>query len=207
MILKCVKNPNSSFFNGKKKGFSFLEVMLSVFIFSLMMTTVSITFANLFKNYTKAKAIQINLENSQFAMNSMAKSLRTSSVLPSTDSTIKFFNYSDNKCTAYQHDEEDASLQIASVLIPIDDPLIQTGEQKIEACNGETLSVFSDVISSNVSDVKFDYIPSSEGSENIIGKVTISVEVCPTAGCIGPAEDNVRIQSSVSLRDYTSAGM
>ena len=69
---------NRALFLKKERGFSFLEIMVSVFIFSLMMTTISITFSNLFKNYRNSRAIQTNLENAQFIINSMAKSLRTS---------------------------------------------------------------------------------------------------------------------------------
>lgn len=194
---------NRALFLKKERGFSFLEIMVSVFIFSLMMTTISITFSNLFKNYRNSRAIQTNLENAQFIINSMAKSLRTSSIVSSTSSSIKFYNYSDGNCFSYKF--EDNSLQVASVSISSED--YPTVELRKEQCDSALLA-YSDVLS-NVNDVNFEIIPSSQGTPNIMGKVTILIDVCAVPGseCSESVHDRSKIQSSVSLRDYSSVGL
>jgi prepilin-type N-terminal cleavage/methylation domain-containing protein len=202
MLLKCIKNPNSILFS-KKKGFSFLEIMISIFIFSLMMTTISVTFASLFENYRNSRAIQMNLENAQFIINTMAKSLRTSSVLSNTASSIKFYNYSDSNCFSYKF--EDNSLQVASV--SIDNISYPTVEERKAQCSSALLT-YSNILT-NVNDANFSVIQSSEGIPNVMGKVTVSIDVCANSGseCSESVHDRARIQSSVSLRDYSSVGL
>lgn len=202
MLLKCIKNPNGILFS-KKRGFSFLEIMISIFIFSLMMTTISITFASLFENYRNSRAIQMNLENAQFIINTMAKSLRTSSIISNTTSSIRFYNYSDNNCFSYKF--EDNSLQVASMSISnITYPIV---EERKAQCGSASLT-YSNILT-NVNDAKFSVIQSSEGTPNIMGKVTISIDVCANSGseCSESVHDKARIQSSVSLRDYSSVGL
>lgn len=202
MLSKCIKNPNSIFFS-KKRGFSFLEIMISILIFSLMMTTISITFASLFKGYRNSKAIQMNLENAQFIMNTMAKSLRTSSVISSTVSSIKFYNYSDSNCFSYKF--ENNSLQVASA--SISSVSYPTVEERKARCSSVSLT-YSNILT-KVNDVNFSVIQSSEGTPNVMGKVTVSIDVCANSGsgCSGLVHDRARIQSSVSLRDYSSVGL
>jgi len=209
MFFKYIKNLNGRLFQKKKKGFSFLEVMISIFIFILMMTTISMAFANLFNNYKKAKVIQRNLEDAQFAMNSMAKALRVSSVIiPSSSGTVssmKFFNYSDSSCASYRF--QDNSLQVASDVYSGTD---STLEAKKTWCEDEAdLSDYSNLTSSFINGIIFDVVPSSQGTAStpsVMGKVTILMEVCASSGC-PESQDKVRIQTSVSLRDYSTIGL
>ena len=213
MHSKYIKNSNGMFFPRKRKGFSFLEVMISLFIFALMMTTISMIFASLFKNYKRARTVQINLENAQFTMNSMAKALRTSSIIdptsPGTVSSIRFFNYSDGTCVSYRL--QGNSLQAAIDTYPGTD---QTSGAKKTWCSSEAnLSNYSNLTSSFVNDVRFGVIPSSEGTGgeaesyySVVGKVTILIEVCESFGC-PESQDKAKIQTTVSLRDYNTVGL
>jgi len=193
----------------KKKGFSLLEVMISIFIFSIMMVSVSMTFASLFKNYKNTKKIQQNLENAQFAMNTMAKSLRTSSITPVVSGnvqTVRFFNYSaaSENCVAYSFNSGTRSLRISSATI---DPA-QPTSTKISQCGSAPLTAHPDIISGTVDSVNFNVTVSSAGPTppKAMGKVTISMKVCASAAC--PAsQDKATIQSSVSLRDYSAIGL
>lgn len=63
------------------KGFTLVEMMVSVFIFLLMMVAIVQIFAQQINAYRHAKEIQSDMENAQFAMNYIAKTLRTASVL------------------------------------------------------------------------------------------------------------------------------
>lgn len=64
-----------------KKGFSLIELMISVFVFLLIMTTIVQIFATQINAYRHARSVQNDLENAQFAMNYISKTLRTASVL------------------------------------------------------------------------------------------------------------------------------
>lgn len=64
-----------------KKGFSLIEMMISVFIFMLMMVAIVQIFAQQIQTYRHARSVQNDMENAQFAMNYIAKTLRTASVL------------------------------------------------------------------------------------------------------------------------------
>lgn len=211
MFLKYIKNPKNMLFLKKKKaclpmrkGFSLLEVIISVFIFSLMMVTISMTFASLFKSYKNTKAIQTNLENAQFAMNTMAKSLRTSSiVIPLTSglaTTVKFFNYSDNNCISYTFNNSTHSLKVASAT-NTNSALDSVG--KVAWCKTATLSTPSSIMPDTVGNVVFNVTPSSVGPPKVMGKVTISMKVCANTTC-SVSQDKAIIQSSVSLRDYNA---
>lgn len=211
MSLKCIKNLNSTVFLKKKKGFSFLEVMISVLVFSIMMTAVSMTFASLFKNYKNARGVQRNIENAQYAMNSMAKSLRTSSIISYTATSVKFFNYSNSSCISYKFSGPDNALQVASLIYPSpsSEP-DQTLATKRTWCGNNSPSPYADMASFYVNDASFSVIPSSVGTgadPNEVGEVTISMKVCASSECDGSTNDSVRIQSSVSLRDYEFVGL
>lgn len=65
----------------RKKGFSLIELMISVFVFLLIMTTIVQIFATQINAYRHARSVQNDLENAQFAMNYISKTLRTASVL------------------------------------------------------------------------------------------------------------------------------
>ncbi|MFA5986221.1 MAG: prepilin-type N-terminal cleavage/methylation domain-containing protein [Parcubacteria group bacterium] len=64
-----------------KKGFTLIELMVSIFIFLIIMTAIVGIFARQIQAYRNARVSQNDLENAQFAMNYMAKTLRTATVL------------------------------------------------------------------------------------------------------------------------------
>ncbi|PJA87728.1 MAG: hypothetical protein CO140_02745, partial [Candidatus Moranbacteria bacterium CG_4_9_14_3_um_filter_40_7] len=61
------------------KGFTLIEMMIAIFIFSLMMIAVTEIFSSSFGGYGNARNIQKDLEDAQFVMGQIAKTLRTSS--------------------------------------------------------------------------------------------------------------------------------
>jgi len=64
-----------------KKGFTLVEMMVSIFIFALMMVAIAGVFASQIKTYKNARTMQGDLENAQFALNYVAKTLRTASLI------------------------------------------------------------------------------------------------------------------------------
>jgi prepilin-type N-terminal cleavage/methylation domain-containing protein len=178
-----------------KKGFTLIEVIIATFIFALIMVAVAMTFSSLFGGYKGAKSIQKNLENAQYGMSLMARSLRTSSVVvpnaARTVTLIKFYNYSERRCVGYRFLNN--AMQIAFVADPGD-----SAPDKKVWCSGASLGSYSNVTTANINSMSFYVVPSSS---SVVGKVTISMEVCATTAC-GSKDDKARIQSTVSLRDY-----
>jgi|SRR3989344_5477684 len=181
----------------KKNGFSFVELIVAVFIFVLVVTTSTEVFVKMIKNYKSAREIQRDLEDAQYAMNLMAKTIRTSSVtdpsVPSNVSDIIIFDYSQNKCIKY-------AFTVNKLQYGLDSTSLTKEECTIANMSGVSLS---DMISGYVNNGNFAVIPSASG---VVGKVTISMQICPASGCPAGA-DKVQIQTSVSLRDYTEAGI
>jgi prepilin-type N-terminal cleavage/methylation domain-containing protein len=69
----------------KLKGFTLVEMMIAIFIFLLMMIAIVQIFAQQIVAYRHARSVQNDMENAQFAMNYIAKTLRTASVIGSTE--------------------------------------------------------------------------------------------------------------------------
>ena len=58
-----------------------MEMMVSIFIFLLMMTAIVQIFAQQIRAYRHARTVQGDMENAQFAMNYISKTLRTATVV------------------------------------------------------------------------------------------------------------------------------
>lgn len=67
-----------------KKGFTLIEMIISIFIFLIMMIAIVQIFAQQIQAYRHARSVQNDMENAQFAMNYIAKTLRTATVLGGT---------------------------------------------------------------------------------------------------------------------------
>ncbi len=178
-----------------KKGFTLVELIMAIFVFSLLMTAVTGIFVKLYWSYRNAKAIQRDAENAQFALNMMAKTLRTSRIIiPATNSSaaadITVYDYSrpSFKCIRYRFNA--GSLQTGS----------------FDAADEASCSVSDQNLAPMTTGIVTGQFNIIQNSVSAVGKVTISMEVCPPGGCSGgDISDRVRIQSAVSLRNYTEA--
>ncbi|MFC1645009.1 type II secretion system protein J [Patescibacteria group bacterium] len=180
--------------NKKEKGFTLIEVLVAMFIFTMMMMATILAFSNLFQSYRQSKNIQEDIDNSQFAMNLMMKSLRTSSVIDGGDSGISnevtIFDYSQKKCITYGFYNQDGRSFLGMTSASSED----LGECESEG-SGDSMKAMT------TGDVtgKFWWVK-SDGDTNVVGSVTALVHVNSDVG-------GVDIQSSVSLRDYTVSGI
>ena len=68
-------------FSKTKKGFTLVEMMVSIFVFAIMMTAIAGIFARQISSYKQTRIMANDLENAQFALNYIAKTLRTSSII------------------------------------------------------------------------------------------------------------------------------
>lgn len=185
---------------GVSRGFSLLETLLAIFIFGLVMTSVTMYFANISKANRNSKLLQQNLEDTQFAMNRIAKVLRTSAVVDpppiasngiQSRTEIRAYDFSQSLCIEYKFFGNEMIERISSdtfssgnVLEWCEDPLRNFGaDQKlVSADNGASLSG------------TFAVVPSND-SPPIAGRVTMNVTI--TRGNLSSTA-----QTSVSLRNY-----
>lgn len=176
-----------------QKGFTLIEMVISVAILALLMAAASQVFAKAFSSYQTAKLLQSNIEDAQFIMNNMAKELRTSSIAsPSSSSTvtdIKFFDYSKSECVRYR---------IVSNQVQRAATTIANGD--LSDCQSANPSTF-ETLSSGISSGQFAVVPSSGGASKKIGKVTILFEIA------AENTEPVHIQTTTSLRDYGYIGL
>jgi prepilin-type N-terminal cleavage/methylation domain-containing protein len=194
--------------NKNKKGFSLIELIIAIFIFTILMITTAGIFSGFFSGYRKARATQGDLENAQFAMNYMAKTLRTSGVksptVLGTVSDITVFDYSQSKCVQFFFDSSNVlKYRIGDKNDPDEDHCSQAELQNKDSSGQSLTNVL--VIGS------FWVVPSLKSPDPPrLGKITIEMQVCPSntgaTDCTN-SNDKVNIQTSVALRDYSNTGL
>ena len=203
-----------NFSNQKKKGFTIIEVVTAMAIFTMMIVAFSSAFASSFFGYRNSMLIQKDLEEAQYAANLMAKSLRTSSIIGcgngntpgSCDSSTKYtlvrvYDYSQGLCIDYK---------INNGIIENDYVSLNSREDCANqgSMSGAPLTSNKVFLTGNSS---FYVSPSTTGSPAKVGRVTIFFELCPAksggGACASNSNEQTRIQTSVSLRDYTVTGI
>jgi len=186
-----------------RQGFTLIEVIVAVFIFALAASAASGIFVKMIQSYRYTKVVQRDLESAQYAMNLITKTLRTSSIVncssgfpncPGTSAWIRVYDYSRDECRMYSFNDNRLEERIPDPPIVITDPSDCSGG----IYGGPALS--KSLTTGNVSG-SFDATVSSDvsGSE-VMGKATISMTV-------KSGNRDTNIQSSVSLRDYSEAGI
>ncbi|MFC1623252.1 type II secretion system protein J [Patescibacteria group bacterium] len=178
--------------NKNKKGFTLIEVLVAMFIFTLMMLATILAFSNLFKSYRESKNIQEDLDNAQYAMNLVMKSLRTSSIITDGSDgegdTISIYDYSQDMCITYAFYSVDDKNYLGSSFFETDDT----------TCETSTMPAFTPMTTGDVTG-NFWWVK-SDGDSNTVGSVTMLMH-------LGSSKGGVDIQSSVSLRDYVVSGI
>ncbi|MCK9379388.1 MAG: prepilin-type N-terminal cleavage/methylation domain-containing protein [Candidatus Moranbacteria bacterium] len=172
-----------------KKGFTFIEVVVSVSIFVIIIAASTEAFSNWIDNYRKVRGLQESLENAQYSMNEMAKILRTSSVINQGPLFVQAYDYSQEVCVHYK-------LSGGALMLAISAGTIDDCKAKVFVA-GEFVQMVSGTVSGG-----FVAIPSSStaGSEKV-GKITIMLNIKK-----GTA-DSVKLQTTVSLRDYQESNI
>jgi len=208
-----IKNPDTGKLSGKQtakkaKGFSLIEILIAVFIFSLIMTATTQVFTGLIKGYFKTKKVQRDLENAQFASSLLTKSLRTSVLIKcdgaascagGSHASLQVYDYSQKKCIIYQISGNNLKIGSEDYSVGHDtDPAGDCAAKTFIA--SEMFSMASDISSDSG---KFYVVPYSASAPKEVGKVTLALKICPGAVCGGGStSDEADIQSTVSLRNY-----
>ncbi len=181
----------------QRRGFSLIEVLVSIFIFAIIMTATANIFGHTVKSYRYARASQAALEDAQFAMNRIAKSLRTSSVQsvgPGGQSIIIYdYSRSGGACVRYRITGNAITEEVKQLNYNTDDIL---------NCNS---SAFTGVAPATLTthDVQGAFVATaSDYDQKHAGRVSM-VFVVKDVHNGAP----VYLQTTVSLRDYDVSGL
>ena len=189
-------------------------MLVSLFVFGMVMTAATNVFSGSFSGYRKAKAMQSDVENAQYAISIIAKTLRTSSIIkcngsnscvgsesPDIYDSLVVYDYSrknSDKCIEYSFENNRLYTRSSNVGTKDDCETVTFSGQKVEITTGY------------VSHGKFYAVPSSSTAK-VSGRVTIFMEMCYSnrnrTACLAKPNDRIKIQSSASLRDYAESGV
>ncbi len=186
------------------RGFTLLEVVVALFLFTLMMMAVAMILASGFKNYREGRLLAQNAEDAQVALNSIAKVLRTSTVKSSDNSnasSIEVYDYSQSKCVRYSFSSTTGRLNVE-----YGDALDGSGNPDPDgSCQNYSAPV--DLLAGYVTDLSFDIRQSRDGDPDPrrVGRVVMSVTVRagPTAVA---GRRSLTVQTAASLHDYVQSG-
>jgi prepilin-type N-terminal cleavage/methylation domain-containing protein len=181
----------------KMKGFTLIEVIVALFIFSLIMSSVASIFANTFAGYKAARGVQRDTENAQYAIGIMTKELRTSSIASSSPTMVRFYDYSQDICFSYQIVPN--NLVVAKVA-PSNPDALETAAAKQSWCRGASVGTPVAVTTGTVTG-SFSVVPSNASAPVSVGKVTISLRIAEGT------KYAAQLQTSASLRDYGYTGL
>ena len=178
MAKKIIKN------NKKYQGFSLLEVLIAMFIFTLMFTASISVFSEVFSARQKAREIERNIEDARTAIDLMAKNMRMSTSLKKVigEETVYMYNTSQEQCISYKFEGKELKISQANPAGADD-----------KNCDPSHVAYgsFNPITSDNVSG-KFVITETKTSSPKIIGKATVNMEI----------NESINVQTTVSFRDY-----
>lgn len=182
-------------------GFSLLEVVLAVFIFSVIAVGITTYFAKTTLANQNAKRLQQNLEDTRFAMNRIAKVLRTSvAINPNATTgaagtsvqTIRIYDYSQSSCIEYAFSSGGMNERVAT--LPVG-----TVNEKAWCAGNPPFSVWNALVSASGNlafEGRFFVVSSEDTSPNErAGRVVMNAR-------IRRGNNESTMQTTVSLRNY-----
>lgn len=194
------------------RGFTLVELMVSVFIFLMIMTATVTIFTREITAYRVARETQKNIENAQFTLNFIAKVLRTSQVNTLSTTEIYAYDHSQAKCFIFTFEDDALKMQrqtdgtdlMTATACSKDNDSFPSGDMDLSVplTIGEVQGTFHGKKSSD--GLEYDRV-STAG----VGAVTTSLVIEPQGGArsnVGNVE-KVFIQTTSSLRDYSQAGL
>lgn len=184
----------------KKKGFSLIETLVAILIFTLAIGMIASTFEGFLKTYLTEKRQKNMTENAQFALNLMEKTIRTSVVSTSSGSInldfagadlkkIKLFDNSQNKCVIYRYNNTAPNKKI-------DMATFISSTDGISGCDFNGATTFTDLTDNIIENVSVEGRVTKDGNPGIIN-VAFAVK--------DPLQSTpINIGMSVSLRGFES---
>jgi|WetSurMetagenome_2_1015567.scaffolds.fasta_scaffold308821_1 prepilin-type N-terminal cleavage/methylation domain-containing protein len=177
-----------------RQGFSMMELLVAMFISTLIMVTVVSAFASAFRAQKIARSTQRNIEDAKISLEYMAKIIRMSSNLTATSiSDVSMYNKSlGGKCVKFTYNSGVITeSSCAPTAASADNPCSIGNVSDCSSGAYETVDII------NTLDNAAFYIPAylpPAAYPNPIKRVTIRMKM--------KNDDNANLQTTVSLRDY-----
>lgn len=183
----------------KHKGFTLVEVMVAMFIFVLMMVAITEIFVSFIRLNRHTRAVQQDLEDAEYAMNIIAKTLRTSSIVDVSGGkdSIEVFDYSQSKCIGYDFSGGNLRVRTANPSTA-NDPT--TCDAPLGGASYQNMTNNGNILVSESGFVRKVETNLVSGL-GTVGSVTMVVTVQEAN-----STDKARVQTSVSLHDYSEVG-
>jgi len=169
------------------RGFTLVELIVSLAIFLIMLTTLTATFVSGFASFRNSRDLQQNVESAQYAMNTLSKYLRTGTIITSSASDIVFYDYSSSRCLEYQISGNALRARTKGVAA-------------YTSCSTAGMGVWSNVTTGYVTGQFI--VDSSTNSPKHMGRVTLYLDIRR----LSTSTMSTGFQTSVSLRDYQYVG-
>ncbi|MDD5397312.1 MAG: type II secretion system protein [Candidatus Moranbacteria bacterium] len=174
-----------------KKGFSLVETLVAVAIFSLAAVMFAGSFASFLKTSLAAKQAQRNAESAQYVINLMAKTIRTSAIakFDSVNSKkIRVLDYSQptnaNNCIEYEYSNSDNKIIVSSAVAT-----------DVNDCKNKNNMPTSELTKAGeISGLSFSNVDADPATAPY-GKVTIVVDIASN----DPSNPS-KVQTTTSLR-------
>lgn len=192
MTIKKIKKTNIIGVKIKKqKGFSLIEMLVSIFISTLIMLSVTASFASAFKTQKKAREVQRGIEEAKGALEYMAKIIRMSNNIKSSASNkVSMYNKSLEECKVFSYASGEIIEYSCSPSLD-ENPCANADNSD---CSGVSYNNGGSGTKITGDDVLNDLEFSVDGIK--IKRVTIRMEMADDY------DPNAKLQTTVSSRDY-----
>ncbi|MEI7621618.1 MAG: prepilin-type N-terminal cleavage/methylation domain-containing protein [Candidatus Moraniibacteriota bacterium] len=176
-----------------KKGFTLIETLISVFLFSFLMVMIAGSFTSFLKTYVQEKKMQNNIEQANFAMNLMAKTLRTSDVVyDATNSILNVYDFSQEKCLRYRINGTASNKKLTL------ENSKTIGAKSIDECDWANMQAPQDLTLLNNGSFKSVRSTLATDASPSFGYVLINLSIQEP----GQTGKPLALQTAVSLRNY-----
>lgn len=182
----------------ERKGFTLIELIVAIFLFSMIMVSLVSVFVSTLNAYGKARVMKTIKESTEFAMNSIAKDVRMGKI-ESADGSI---NTGDSFTVIRNRDQLEVCYKKTTYMLAECDSACNN-------CNGSILDLTGTGMKFDMATSCFRYQrtdPPAPSIPTVRGWVEMNFDIIPdSAG--GEADvsmntDIIHVQTMVSSRDY-----
>lgn len=180
-----------------KRGFSLIEVIVAMFVSTVIILSVTAAFASAFRAQKKAREVQKSIEEAKASLELMAKIIRMSSNIKvegaqsGTGKNVYMYNKSTEKCVQFEFADNKITEKYCDPSSS-DNPCGSNNIAAVDCFGGASGIKIIDITRDSLSSAGF-FIPSYSFSDPI-KRVAIRMEM--------KEDSNAKLQTTVSARDY-----